>query len=115
MDRRWQHLYDEITSGVQAWRAAHPAATLNEIEEAVDEHWQTARVQLVADVVTTSAAADVAGRVVAERPTCPDCGRSLVAAGRQARTLTVQGGQLLRLERDYARCPACGAGLFPPG
>jgi hypothetical protein len=115
LEQQWQELVVEVTGGLQAWRASHPAATLSEIEQAVDARWQAARAQLVTDLATASAARQVAGRSAAERPTCPDGGRALVAAGRQARSVTLYGDHQVRLERDYARCPACGAGLFPPG
>ena len=114
IDARWRALTEEVALGMRAWRAAHPRATLREIERALDERWATARAQLLEEVALASQDAQVAGADPATRPRCPDCDTVLVSGGQQTRTLTVHGDQPLHLTRDYARCPACGAGLFPP-
>ena len=33
--------------------------------------------------------------------------------GKHKRKLQASGGSEVELEREYARCPACGAGFFP--
>jgi ribosomal protein L34E len=48
-------------------------------------------------------------------PVCPHCGTPLQGRGKESRELTTQHDQVLRLERRYALCPKCDAGLFPPG
>jgi hypothetical protein len=114
IDARWRTLTEEVAVGMRAWRAAHPRATLREIETALDERWAAARAQLLEEVALASQDARVAGTDRATRPRCPDCGTPLVGCGQQTRTLTVHGDQPVQLSRDYARCPACGVGLFPP-
>jgi uncharacterized protein with PIN domain len=52
---------------------------------------------------------------VGERARCPECGHALESQGKQERTVLTHGGGAVHLRRDYARCLACGAGLFPPG
>jgi hypothetical protein len=115
IDERWRALTEEVALGMREWRAAHPRASLRAIEDALDERWAAARAQLLAEIALTSQDAQVARTDPASRPRCPDCGTALVANGQHTRTLTVQGEQSVHLTRDYARCPACGAGLFPPG
>jgi YgiT-type zinc finger domain-containing protein len=105
---------EELWAGVEAalgdWHAAHPDATLAEMEAAVEEQLTRLRTHLLQARLAAGAAA--AG---AERPACPQCGTPLQRRGRRRRTLTGRGGGALHLERPYYECPACGGGLFPPG
>jgi len=78
---------------------------LTEIEAALDARLAPARAELLAEV-----AADVPE----EEERCPDCGERLARRGDRTRTLRTQGDAPLELTRPYLRCPACGAGLFPP-
>jgi predicted RNA-binding Zn-ribbon protein involved in translation (DUF1610 family) len=103
----------DVVSGMREWRAAHPQATLAEIECAVEERLARLRVTLLAEAALTSSAADWT-TTPAAAPRCPDCGLPLVARGKATRHLQAPGGQELALSRSYATCPACGAGLFPP-
>jgi ribosomal protein S27AE len=112
LDATWQQLTAEVLSGFREWRERHPTATLSEIETALDERWARARARLVEDAALLSAAADL--RATAARPACPECGERMQADGQEVRRLTTVGGQALTLRRSRARCPACGAGLFPP-
>ena len=111
-EARWRELAAAVLTGFRAWRAAHPTASLTEIEDALDERWARARARVVEDAAVTSAAAQA--RRWAERPRCPDCGAAMQGDGTEVRRLTTTGDQLLTLRRVRARCPACGAGLFPP-
>jgi len=92
---------------MQAWRAAHAAATLAEIEAELDQHLAGARAALLTELVAETTAT--------VPPMCPACGHRLVQRGPHTRALYTAGGGLISLTRPYARCPACGAGLFPPG
>ena len=96
---RWEELSAGVAREMKEWRASHPRATLREIEAALDERW--------ADVK----AAQASGEEVA----CPQCGEAVAERGRARRQVTTHGDQALTLERSYAVCPGCGAGLFPPG
>jgi hypothetical protein len=111
----WRELAEEVFAGVKEWRQQHPQATFAEIERAVDERWATARARLVQDLALASAATDPGGRVLAERPRCAECGGVLEGRGRQTREVRTAYERTVRLERGYAACPSCGAGLFPPG
>ena len=111
-DARWDDLAAEALDGIRRWRRAHPRATLDEIEAAVAEGLHGLRARVVADAAEASlAATPPAG---AERPACPGCGAARHADGTEVRRLTALGGRPLALRRTRLRCPACGAGLFPP-
>jgi hypothetical protein len=97
------------------WEQTHAGATLSDVEDVLDAAWTRTRAELLAQWAHAQPGARVAGQPPDRRPPCPTCGTPLVAAGRHRRTLTLAGDQPLTLERDYARCPQCGRGLFPPG
>ncbi len=103
----------DILAEMDAWRAAHPTATLAEIEAALDERLAALRRRMLTDSVAASAQADWSARPEAERPTCPSCGVPLRPRGKRTRQLRSAGGDIT-IERTYGVCPACGAGLFPP-
>lgn len=106
---RWQALNEEAMKRVAAWRKTHPRATLAEIERAVDEAMADLRAQMVGDVAVESEA------VRAGSATCAQCQQPLRSAGTHERALDTTQNRRVRLRREYGRCPACGAGLFPPG
>jgi ribosomal protein S27AE len=97
------------------WRAAHPKATFDEIETALDERLQRVRARVLADLAMASTAADLQAVPPAERPRCERCGVPLQARGSSERTVVTQGGAEVRLARSRATCPRCGDGSFPPG
>jgi YgiT-type zinc finger domain-containing protein len=113
--RQWQALTEDVLSGMADWRAAHPKASFAEIEAAVEARLAGMRARMLEAAALASAAADVRSSDADERPCCPQCGQALVARGQQERVLRVPGEQTVQLRRSYATCPACGAGLFPPG
>ncbi len=94
-----------IAAELRVWRRAHPAATLTEIEQALDARLHAARAGLLAEVAVDIP--DDAAR-------CPTCGTLLVRRGERTRTLRTQGDALLELTRAYRWCPACDAGISPP-
>ena len=104
-----------VRQALWAWRRAHPTATFNEIEDAVDQQFGALRAQVLAELSRAARAADVQAKQAGAPPRCPDCGERLIRQGRHHRRVVVQGGHAVDLERDYAVCPACGQGLFPPG
>lgn len=111
----WQEESEDVLSGMIEWRLQHPKATLQEIEDAVDERLGRLRQRMVEDAVQASSAADWSQQAKEDRPRCPECGTALVSRGKQKRRLQTQGGRLLELERSYGTCPTCGSGFFPPG
>jgi hypothetical protein len=106
-------LSHDILSGMHEWRLQHPDATLTEIEQALDQRWYRLRARLLEDLALEREAANWQA-TAADRPTCPDCGRTLIRRGRQPRHLKTQGGHDLTLTRSYGSCPACKKGYFPP-
>jgi hypothetical protein len=110
----WHRLTAEIMSGMREWRIAHPKATLREMEQELDHRWVRVRARLLEDMALASVAADWSTTPGGQQPACPDCGVPLQPRGTDTRTLQTHGGQDVILERQYASCPACGAGLFPP-
>jgi hypothetical protein len=115
VEARWQDLSEEVFTGMAEWRVQHPRATFSEIEAALDERLAGVRARMLQDVALASAAADLTTAGTEERPCCPECGHALEAHGQEDRTLRTTYDRSVTLRRSYARCPACGVGLFPPG
>lgn len=113
-DQRWQKLSEEVLTGMKEWREQHPKATLNEIEEALDERLGRLRTQMLQDVALASEKSDWSQASAEDRPTCPLCGTPLVARGKKTRRIQTRGGHDLALSRSYGVCPRCEGGLFPP-
>lgn len=88
-----------------AWRAAHPTATLAEIEQAVDEHLSAPRAALSTDLATAHDPS---------RPACPRCATPMVGNGTRTVTVTTAHEGRVPLTGAQSVCPACGAGLSPP-
>lgn len=114
-EARWHEEAEEVISGMKEWRLQHPKATFREIEQALDERLGKMRARLLRDAAMASAAAELASAERGERLCCPQCGVELEDRGLQERRLTTHHDQVVRLERHYGVCPACGAGFFPPG
>lgn len=108
----WEERTPGVLLGLRDWRALHPKATLAEIEEELDARWNELRAHLMADLALASGAATLDE---AERPACAACGGRLTKDGQHVRTVWTTGNQPVRLERTYARCPACESRAFPPG
>jgi hypothetical protein len=113
-EQEWRTLSEAVMAGLQDWQAAHPRATFAELEAVVDERLNGMRARMLENLALARAAAEQPEGEEAP-PACPDCGRPLQRRGYQTRTVTVQGDQAVRLRRQYAVCPACGTGVFPPG
>jgi len=111
LERSWLALSEEVVTGMREWREQHPQAALREIELALDERLGKMRARMLQEAALASAATDWQG----EERLCPECGKPLVRRGKRERRLQTQGGCEVVLERSYGVCPACGAGLFPPG
>lgn len=105
---RWLAEAEARFAALEAWRQAHPRATWQEIEAAVDAQLGPLRAQVVGETALVSDATDPGSA------RCPDCGARLVRAGQRRRTLRSEGDVPIELARTYARCPQCGTGLFPP-
>lgn len=113
-DGRWSEVGGEVMAQIKQWRLSHPKASLNEIEQALDEHLGRLRARMLEDVAQASDAVHL-DQQRAQRPRCPQCDEELVGRGQEVRELETEHQQRLRLKRSYATCPRCGVGLFPPG
>jgi hypothetical protein len=112
----WAELSRVVHAELAAWRAAHPRATLAEIEAAVGAATRRLQGQYLRDLVAASANADLAAAPPDERPRCPACGGRLVPRGRGERAVLTPGQpEPVAIRRSYAVCAGCGAGHFPPG
>ena len=108
-----QKMLEDTLRQLADWQRATPKATFAEIEDAVEEEVAQFRARLIADLVNTRSGGERAtGR---ERPTCPECEHAMERRGDKERAVTVRGNRTVRFRRIYAVCPACAAGLFPPG
>ena len=113
LDAHWHELTEDVITGMKEWRLQHPKATFREIETALDERWAQARARMLEDAALLSPATEGA-EASGEALTCPECGTPLQARGDHTRTLVTQHDQAIRLERQYAMCPQCQKGFFPP-
>ena len=98
----------EAEAELQAWAAAHPAATLYELDLATERQLARMRAALLGAVVATATT-----ELAPARPACPDCGTPMQRAGRQERTVLLPYDEPLTLTGSRYRCPACGTGLSP--
>lgn len=108
LDGGWGEALAEAGMGLAQWRKAHPWARFDEIEAMRDRYMQPVLAQMTGDLAAASPAAEVAGLP------CPECRGVLRSSGKRRRELLGEGGQRLTLEREYARCEACGWAGFPP-
>lgn len=113
-DKNWSIMAEEVLSGMKEWRLQHPKATFGEIEKAVDARLDRLRARMIGDAALASAARDLTRNPVEERPVCAKCQTTLVSKGRRHRELRTKGDVRIDLKRNYALCPKCGTGLFPP-
>jgi hypothetical protein len=113
-EQTWHRMTEEIMAGMREWRLQHPKATLREMEDQLDTRWARVRARMLEDMALASAAANWAAAPASQHPTCPDCGAPLQLRGVDTRSLQTHGGEAVTLERQYATCSACSAGLFPP-
>jgi hypothetical protein len=113
-DRNWETMAEEVLTGMKEWRLQHPRATLNEMEEALDERLARMRARMLQDMALASAAADLKRAQAEARPVCPHCDIPLGGRGKGKRSLETQGGEEIELERSYGVCPKCQVGFFPP-
>lgn len=113
--KKWDELYEEASREVLGWRRKQKKATLTEIEDRVDNKLARMRAQMIQDLALASETADLGSMAKEERPKCPQCGRSLVANGRQKRELTTDHEQGVELKRSKGYCRQCELSFFPSG
>jgi len=111
----WLKKSEEILSDIKEWRRAHPKATFVEIEDEVHRRMLELEAQVLQDAAQDSGSREWGRESIQEPPSCPKCGVSLHARGKQKRTLQGNGGQSVTLNRTYGTCPKCGESFFPSG
>ena len=114
-DQGWTVAMTEMASGMKEWRLTHQRATMREIEEEPARRLAKLQAQMMQDMAMASGTADVVAAEGEAMPRCPQCGAVMQARGKRRRRLTGTHDQTVELERSYLECPACGAGIFPPG
>jgi hypothetical protein len=112
MSQQWQQSSQQASQVIASWRAAHPEATLAEIEAAVDEQMNRLRAYMIEEVAQASPLEQADAEQQARK--CPQCGERMQARGKHRRRLQTQGGHQVTLMRQYLSCPACGYSFFPP-
>jgi rubrerythrin len=110
----WRKLSEEVLMSMNAWRKAHPKATLREIEQEAHARMSRLEAQLIQETAQESTSREWSGNSASERPLCPICQTPLLSRGKRARHLQAAGGHTVTLNRAYGTCPECGTGLFPP-
>lgn len=112
---------------LEAWRAQHPQATFDEIEDEVYRQLAGLHAQWLGELAPPpggEALAPAAGasgvndgrESAGETRRCEACGAvGLRPSGVRRRQVVTRMGATATLTRRYWVCPACGAGLFPPG
>ena len=109
--------FEGVVQALREWRQAHPQATFDEIDAAVQRQFAPVQAQVVAELSQTPPEErEGAGEAQpAPPPRCPQCGQPMQAHGARRRRVPTRQGQAILLRRAYFGCPACGAGLFPSG
>jgi hypothetical protein len=114
-----QERVEAVVQGLRAWRQAHPGATFDEIDAAVQQQFAPLQAEMVAELSLSQATPAAGGEAGAGEealpPCCAQCAHPMQAHGTRARRVPTRQGQAVRLRRPYYVCPACGAGRFPPG
>lgn len=107
MTRSPDDALNEIRRTLDSWHATHPDATFLEMENAVEAQLHQLRASLLAEQTERTFAL--------EHPTCRECGAQMEPRTQRDRHIVLGGDETVDLDRPYAVCPSCGAGLFPPG
>jgi len=82
-----QEMFDGVLTGMKAWRASHPKATMREIELEARKRVSRWEACLIEESAVEGQAKERAGKEPEERPKCAHCGEPLVARGKQKRRM----------------------------
>lgn len=92
-----------------AQRKAPATASLADIEQVVRQAGET-----IQEAMTTALLQASGAELAASWPTCPTCGKRLLAKGKRRRHVVTETGEA-EISRDYYYCRYCRKGVFPPG
>jgi hypothetical protein len=110
-EQTWQERFAETEAKIRGWQAAKGAASLTEIEEAVDKELGRLRQQLIGELAEgVEGVEEAAGEHL-----CPVCQTGMQGNGKKKRQLRTKDDGVIELNREQRRCPSCGMTLFPPG
>jgi hypothetical protein len=101
--------FEGMLAELQAWREAHPEATLDEIANEVTPRRRALMGKLLEQLALQHGDGSMAEGVV-----CPECGVAMRYKGEAAKGVLHLEGDM-NLARAYYHCPHCERGLFPPG
>lgn len=92
-----------------AQKKAPEIASLADIEQVALQAGQR-----LEEVITTELLGESGQALSPNWPTCPTCGKRLVAKGKRRRRVVTETGEA-ELSREYYYCRSCRKGVFPPG
>ena len=92
-----------------AKKKAPAIASLADIERVVRQTGET-----IQEALTTALLQESGAELTAQWPTCPTCGRRLLAKGKRPRRVVTETGEV-EVTRAYYYCRHCQKGIFPPG
>ena len=98
---------EEVLEGLREWRRQHPKATLAEIERETMRRVAQLQAQILEELIPAVEEGEI--------QRCPECGMKMQKRGQGERQLQGAGGKMVHIRRTFWVCPACGAGIFPPG
>ena len=104
---------EDVRKELGEWKRQHPRATLAEIERETMKRMAQVQAQIIEELSQSLSPEE--RRIDAEIPLCPECRTKMQRRGQSERQLQGDGGQSIHIQRSYWVCPACGAGIFPPG
>jgi hypothetical protein len=84
-NQTWRVLSEEILTDVNQWRANHPKATFQELEQALHECISRLEAQVLQEAAPDRTASDWRQAPERDHPRCPTCGTPLLARGQHIR------------------------------
>ncbi len=92
-----------------AQKKAPALASLADIEQVARQAGEK-----IEEAITTALLQESGAELTAQWPTCPTCGRRMLAKGKRSRRVVTETGEV-EVARDYYYCRHCQKGVFPPG
>ena len=90
-------------------KKAPAVASLADIEQVARQAGEK-----IEEAITTALLQESGAELTAAWPTCPSCGRRLLAKGQRSRRVVTETGEV-EVSRAYYYCRHCQTGVFPPG
>ena len=103
-------MFGRMVDELREWRAQHASASFDEIAAQV-----TPRRRALVGELLEALACQQGNGMVGEGMACERCGQGMEYKGEAVREIEHYLEGETELKRAYYYCPACKAGLFPPG